>query len=105
MKTRPLNTRLALIGAAALATLTLAACGDTEDASMEAEADTVEMPANEALEGLDETPVMDPQANSVESAPVTTTAPAAVAEEQEIEEASENAAANAAAAADAMIEE
>ncbi len=73
---------------------------------MESQADTVEIPANEALEGMDEAPVMDPQANTVESEPVRTTAPAAaVAAEQEIEQASENAAANAAAAADAMIEE
>jgi len=100
-----MKTRLALIGAATLATLTLAACGDTEDAPMESEADTVEGPANEALEGMDEAPVMDPQANVVESEPVRTTAPATNAEEQEIEQASENAAANAAAAADAMIEE
>lgn len=100
-----MKTRFALVGAATLATLTLAACGDTDDAAMESQADTVEIPANEALEGVYDEPVVDPQANSVESAPATTTAPAVVAEEQEIEEASENAAANAAAAADAMIEE
>lgn len=100
-----MKTRLALVGAAALATLTLAACGNADDASMESEADTVEVPANQALEGVDDAPVMDPQANSVETAPATTTAPASVAQEQEIEQASENAAANAAAAADAMIEE
>ncbi|MBU1253184.1 MAG: hypothetical protein KKE69_02150 [Alphaproteobacteria bacterium] len=100
-----MKTRFALVGAATLATLTLAACGDTEDASMESQADTVEIPANEALEGVYDEPVMDPQADYVESEQVTTTAPAVAAEEQEIEEASENAAANAAAAADAMIEE
>ena len=48
--------RLALTAAA---TLALAACGSAEDASTEAEADTVEIAADEALEGVEEAPVAD----------------------------------------------
>ncbi|MEE4153578.1 MAG: hypothetical protein V2I27_05420 [Erythrobacter sp.] len=40
--------------------LALSACGSSEDASTEAVADTVEMPAAEALEPIDEEPVADP---------------------------------------------
>lgn len=97
-----MNIRLALVSAAALS---LAACGSNDDASTEARADTVEVPANAALEGIDDQPVVDPQANVVESEPVRSTTPVPVAAQQEIERASENAAANAAAAADAMIED
>ena len=46
--------------------LTLAACGSTDDASTEAQADTVEIPANDALDGVDGEPVDD--ANAVEDA-------------------------------------
>lgn len=42
----------------------LAACGGYEDASSDAEADTVEIPANEALAGVDGMPVADPDANA-----------------------------------------
>lgn len=38
----------------------LAACGSTEDASADAEADTVEMPADEALAPITEEPVVAP---------------------------------------------
>lgn len=48
----------------ALATLPLAACGNYEDASAEAQADTVEIPANEPLENVTAVPVADPQANT-----------------------------------------
>ena len=41
------------------ATLALAACGSADDASTEATADTVEMPADEALEPVTEEPVAD----------------------------------------------
>lgn len=50
---------LAFTGAAALA---LAACGSADDASVDAEADTVEMPADAALSGVDEEPVDDENA-------------------------------------------
>ena len=75
---------------AAVGSLALAACGGTDDASMEAEADTVEMPADTALEDVTEEPVADPAANTDE-AEVT---------EQTAEDAA-NAAADVAAAAEA----
>ena len=43
-------------GAAAMA---LSACGSADDASADAEADTVEMPADAALQGVSEGPVED----------------------------------------------
>lgn len=43
-------------GAAAMA---LSACGSADDASADAEADTVEMPADEALKGVSEMPAED----------------------------------------------
>ena len=42
----------------------LSGCGGYEDASSEAEPDTVEVHANEALEGVDAMPVADPDANT-----------------------------------------
>lgn len=48
--------RFAVLGAAPFA---LAACGDSDDASDDIEADSVEMPANEALEPVTEGPVVD----------------------------------------------
>ncbi len=47
------------LAVAATASFALAACGSADDASTEAEADTVEIPANEALEGVDAEPVAD----------------------------------------------
>jgi len=46
--------------------LTLAGCGSANDASTEAQADTVEIPANDALDGVDGEPVDD--ADAVEDA-------------------------------------
>lgn len=85
--------------ATAAATLALAACGSSNDASTEAEADTVEMPADAALEGVTETPVADPSANA--TAPATDATPA-VTEEQQIQEAGDSAADTAEAAMDEM---
>lgn len=89
--------RAALILAAPLA---LAACGSSDNASTEAEADTVEIPANEALSGVDEAPVADPSANAElpagEATPTMT-------EEERIQAAGDSAA-DTAAAADAMDE-
>ena len=95
-----MKLRTALIIAAPLA-LALAGCGRSDSASTEAEADTVEIPANEALSGIDEAPVGDPGANAElptgEATPVLT-------EEERIQAAGDSAADTAAAAADAMDE-
>lgn len=92
--------RTAIVVAAPLA-LVLAGCGRSDNASTEAEADTVEIPANEALTGVDAAPVVDPNANAtlpaVEATPEET-------EEQRIQAAGDSAADTAAAAADAMNE-
>ena len=90
--------RIALPAAASLA---LAACGSSEDASSEAEADTVEMTADEALTDVEEMPVEDPAANT---APVEMDT-ASPSEEAEIQEAGDSAADTAAAAMDAMAED
>ena len=44
--------------------LILAACANSEDASTEAQADTVEIPSFEALSNVDELPVADADANT-----------------------------------------
>ena len=90
--------RIALTAAASLA---LAACGSSEDASTEAEADTVEMTADEALTDVEEMPVEDPAATT---APVEMDT-ASPSEEAEIQEAGDSAADTAAAAMDAMAED
>ena len=90
-----------LAGSAALA---LAACGSADDASTEAEADTVEMPANDALADVEETPVADPEVTA-DTPPATVTTEPTVTEREAIEEAGDEAAATAAAAADALVEE
>ena len=90
--------RIALTAAASLA---LAACGSSEDASTEAEADTVETTADEALTDVEEMPVEDPAANT---APVEMDT-ASPSEETEIQEAGDSAADTAAAAMDAMAED
>jgi len=88
--------------AAATASLALAACGSADDASTEAEADTVEVAADEALEPVTEEPVEDTAA----SEPVEVDNSAAeAAESASIEAAGDNAAATAEAALDAMAEE
>lgn len=96
-----MKIRFVLAGVAALS---LAACGSSDDASLEADAESVEVPANEALEGIEEEPVEDPAATMPEETEEPTAAQTAN-EAQAVEEASENAAANAAAAADAMVED
>jgi hypothetical protein len=87
--------KIAPFAAATGAALLLAACGSADDASTEARADTVEMPADEALEAVTEEPVADPTASAEDPAEVTnqTTAQAA--------EAAANVAAEASAAASA----
>jgi len=98
-----MNLRIAL---AATATFALAACGSSEDASTEAEADTVEIPADQALQGVDDEPVEDPAAMEADPAPVTTAGDGAeAAESTSVQEAGDNAAATAEAAMDAMSED
>ncbi len=57
----------ALIAALSGATLLLAACGSADDASSEASADTVEMPADSALSPVTDAPVTDPAATSTDA--------------------------------------
>lgn len=75
------------LGAACALSLALAACGSAEDAATEASPDTVEMPAEEALEPVTEEPVADEGASGDEA----TDGPPTVSEE-DADEAAENAA-------------
>lgn len=95
-----MTIRTALIVAAPLA-LALAGCGRSDNASTEAEADTVEIPANEALAPVEAAPVADPNANA--ALPAEEATPSET-EEERIQAAGDNAADTAAAAADAMEE-
>lgn len=87
---------LAVLGSAGLF---LAACGSTDDASTEAMPDTVEMPADVALEPLAEEPVADDEALGPPLDP-SETAPDPVTTEQVADDAAA-VAAEAAAAAEA----
>ena len=96
------------IAAAATASLVLAACGIADDASTEAEADTVEVAADEAMEPVTDEPVADPDANVVADdaqAEAAAEVEAASVEAASVEAAGDNAAATAEAAMDAMAEE
>lgn len=79
--------------------LALAACGRSEKATTDAQPDTVEIPADEALQNVPDQPVADPSANAALPSTETTTS---AAEQKKIQEAGDNAAQTAAAAADAM---
>lgn len=59
--------KYAVIGSA---TLALAACGDSDDASTEAMPETVEMPADVALEPITEEPIVDRQTYGPPAEPV-----------------------------------
>jgi hypothetical protein len=96
-----MKIRTALILAVPLA-LALSGCGRSDSASSEAQPDTVEIPANEALEGVDEAPVNDPEANAV--ATPTESATPETTEQDRIQAAGDSAADTAAMAADAMDE-
>lgn len=89
--------------AIALAPLTfaLAACGDTDDASTAAEADTVEMPADAAMAGVNEEPAADPSANAAADAAAEPTEAATTATAEEAATNAEDVAARAQAAAEA----
>ncbi len=95
-----MNYRIVLTAAA---TLALAACGSSEDASTEAEADTVEISADEALVGVEETPVADANADVV--ATDTATVDESAVEQEQIQDAGDSAAETAEAAMDAMNED
>jgi hypothetical protein len=59
--------KIAFAAFASLAALTLSACGSSEDASTDAEADNVEMPADQALAGSEQ-PVPDASASDNQTA-------------------------------------
>ena len=58
--------KIATLALVSAGSLMLAACGSADDASADATADTVEMPADEALETVTEEPVADAGAAAVE---------------------------------------
>ena len=88
------------------AVLALAACGDTDEASTAAEADTVEMPADDAFADIDEGPVADPAATAPEPAgPIERDVAMPNEREQEAAEASGERAAEVAAEAQRAAEE
>lgn len=82
--------KFAALPALAGTALLLTACGSADDASTEASADTVEMPADAALAPITEEPVADPSASA-------TDAPESNAEAEASAEKSADAAADAAA--------
>lgn len=92
--------KIAALAVLAGAALALAACGSAEDASTEASADTVEMPADAALAPIDEQPVADPSATATDVPDAEATAAPA----DEAGEAAAEVAAEAAAAAEAGTE-
>ncbi|WP_246844799.1 hypothetical protein [Altererythrobacter sp. TH136] len=91
-------------------TFALAACGGADDASTEAQPDTVEMPADAAMTGVTAEPAVDPSANATVDAAATPAASAEATTPATAEEAGANAAdvaaraQAAAAAADAATE-
>ena len=56
--------KIAYVLTVGVGSLLLAACGAADDASIDAEADTVEMPADAALEDVTAEPVEDADANT-----------------------------------------
>jgi hypothetical protein len=76
--------KLALIAAASACTLALAGCGSADDASEDAMADNVEMPADEAMAG-----VPDPAVDAVDEAAEEATLEAEAAIEQTAETAAD----------------
>jgi hypothetical protein len=91
--------RIALVAAASLA---LAACGSSQDASTGAEADSVEVDADNSLQGVDATPVPDADATSTAEP---TDEASATSEAQQIQDAGDKAADTAAQAMDALSED
>lgn len=97
-----MNTRASL-AALSGAVLMLAACGSADDASTEATADTVEMPADEALEAISDEPVADPDATATDAPDLDAEAETEAAVE-EAADAAADVAAEAAAAAEQASE-
>ena len=93
------RTTLAALSAAALL---LAGCGSSDDASTEASADTVEMPADEALEAISDEPVADPEATATDTPEEAGATAEATA--QDAADAAADVAAEAAAAAEGTAE-
>lgn len=60
-------TKFAPIALAAAAVLALSACGSSESAKEEAQAENVELPAEEAVGDVVATPAADPSANAVDA--------------------------------------
>lgn len=72
--------KIALSALATAAALALSACGSSDDASTDAMADDVEVPADEAMSAAgDATPTEDPSADADEAATATTDDAAAAA--------------------------
>ena len=78
--------KIALFAAVSSFALALAACGDADDASEDAMADNVEMPADEAMAGAP-----DPAADAVDEAAEDATQDAEAAIEQTAEQAADDA--------------
>ena len=57
-------SKFAVRGVVLLAALAVAACGQSESAQEQAQADNVEMPAEEAVGDIDATPVADSSAGA-----------------------------------------
>lgn len=98
-----MTLRTALLVATPLA-LALAGCARSDNAASEAEPDTVEIPANEALAPVAEAPVADPNANAALPPPSAGETAPSETEQERIQAAGDSAADTAAAAADAMEE-
>ncbi|MFM5883974.1 MAG: hypothetical protein ACKOQ3_01350 [Novosphingobium sp.] len=60
--------RYAALAFASAAALALSACGKSDSAKEEGQAENVEMPAEEAVGDIDATPVADASANAVDAA-------------------------------------
>ena len=71
--------RIAIFAIAMTAAMTLAGCGSSDSANEAAQADNVEMPAEEAVNALDETatPAADATAMATDAAATDAAAPAA----------------------------
>ena len=96
--------KLAALSALAGAALLLAACGSADDASTEASADTVEMPADAALAPVTEEPVADPAATAADAPDAEADAAADATTEQAADAAADVAAEATAAAKQAEAE-
>ena len=69
-------TKFAILAAASAAALALAGCGKSDSAKEQATADNVEMPAEEAVQDVEATPVADASAAAGAEAATTAAPPA-----------------------------